>query len=180
MHQGLESLLRLPESPTIGVLTSGFVGLFLHLGPAQISIRDAAVLMSSNQAGAKSICRRLYLVAFLLEHLGLARHSESIGEYEFTPDLAKITVEILSELATTRQFAPGSIAAHLNRIEEPFVRSLHAARRVELGKIVRSRTGQLGQTDEWLPESHLRNAIPFVDSHSVISKWTRKRCALKN
>jgi hypothetical protein len=163
MRHGMKSLFLLPESPTIGVLTSGFIGMFLHFGPAQINIRDAAILMSSDEVGVKPICRRLYLVAFLLEQLGLVRHSGSIGGYEFSPDLTMITIEIVSEMAMTKQFPPGSIAGQLNRIEEPFVRRLHIQRRAELAKIVRSRTGQLGQTEESLPDPQLPRTIPLID-----------------
>jgi hypothetical protein len=134
MRYDLEKLFVLCDSPVIGVLASSFIGLFLHFEPAEINIRDAALLMSADETSANPIRRRLYLVAFLLEHLGLLKHSDTIGGYEFTADISSITIEVLGELAAAPQFPPNPIAYQLNRIEKPYIRRLHANRRMELAQ----------------------------------------------
>jgi hypothetical protein len=160
MRYELEKLFVLRDSPAIGVLTSSFIGVFLHFGPSEINIRDAAVLMSADEASAKPIRRRLYLVAFLLEHLGLVKHSDAIGGYEFAADISSIAIEVLGELAAAQQFPPDSIAYQLNRIEKPYLRRLHANRRMELAKLVRMRTGQITHTQDAFAEAPLARIMP--------------------
>jgi hypothetical protein len=165
MQYDLEKLFVLRDSPAIGVLTSSFIGVFLHFGPAEINIRDAAVLMSADEASAKPIRRRLYLVAFLLERLGLVKHSDAIGGYEFATDISSIAIEVLGELAAAQQFPPNSIAYQLNRIEKPYIRRLHANRRTALARLIRMRTGQMAHTQDRFLEAKMPRIIsdtPFA------------------
>ena len=78
----IEDIFRLPDSPSIGVITHKFIGTFLFFNMKIISIRDVAMLMAIDQCHFKPILRRLYLVAYILERIGLFKHSQKKGTYQ--------------------------------------------------------------------------------------------------
>jgi hypothetical protein len=165
IRHDIQNLFLVQDSPPIGILTSTFIGLSLYLGPTEINICEAALLISRDNTRSKPIRRRLYLVAFLLERLGLLLHTETIGGYEFAMDLAIVATEALSEVATEEELPPTSIAAHLNRIEESFVRRLQKIRREECAGIIRRRTAQIDEVPELMTEIQFQRLVSAQIAH---------------
>jgi hypothetical protein len=114
--------------------------MFLHLGLRELNIRDAALIMAPDEDRAKPVRRRLYLVAYLLEHIGLLKHSQKIGEYKLVADLLRTTMDAISELLKEGEFPPDSITYQLSRIDETFVTRLHSERHVEFSRVLRMKT----------------------------------------
>lgn len=125
----IEHVFLLPESPTIGVMATTFIGTFTYLGLKCMNIRDAALLMSPDEERSKPILRRLYLVAYLLEHIGLLKHAQKIGEYEINADVIQISKESFVELQEEGEFSPDSIEYSLNRFDGNFMKKTHTERR---------------------------------------------------
>lgn len=133
----LDTLFLLPESPPIGTVTSYFLGIFGFLGMNTIGIRDAAVLMAPDDEKSKQVLRRLYLVAYLLEHTVLTKHSQNMGEYTIAEDLPSLTTSVIEEIVSEGEYGPDRIENKLNRIDANFVRNLYEHRRREFAKLLR-------------------------------------------
>ena len=128
MTMSVSELLTLPDSPPIGLMTTVFIGTFLFFNMSTMNIRDVALLLSSVTNQQKQILRRLYLVAFLLERIGLLKHKQKIGDYEINANVEAICLESLQELSREGMFPPSSVEYHLNRFDENFVRALFRQR----------------------------------------------------
>lgn len=136
----LDTLFLVPDSPTIGMLTSYFLGIFVFLGLNTIGIRDASLIMAQDDERSKAVLRRLYLVAYLLEHTGLLKHTQKIGEYTISEDLPAVTRRVIEEIVGEGEYPPDRIENKLNRIDANFVRNLHEHRRGELARLLQLRT----------------------------------------
>lgn len=139
LSEPIDKLFLLPDSPPIGTLATYFVGVFLFTGARRLNIRDAALLMSPDEDHSKPVLRRLYLVAYLLEHIGILRHAQCIGEYELDADIDEIASSVLAGLARDGEFPPDTIEYRMNRLDGKFLRRLHEQRREEFERIARMR-----------------------------------------
>ena len=128
-------LFVLPSSPSIGLMTTMFIGAFLFFNLASMNIRDASILMASDAAHYKPILRRLYLVAFLLERVGLFRHKQKMGDYEILADVELTCKNSLTELSREGRFPPSSIEYRLNRFDDNYMRVVSDARQKQLRDI---------------------------------------------
>ena len=131
----VSDLFILPNSPPIGLMTTMFIGAFLFFNLASMNIRDISMLMASDAAHYKPILRRLYLVAFLLERLGLFKHNQKMGDYEITVDVERTCLNSLNDLARGGKFPPTAIEYQLNRIDQNYVRMISRERQRQLQEI---------------------------------------------
>ena len=129
INETIEEIFELPDSPSIGLITNRFIGAFLFFNLSTINIRDVAALMASDEAHYKPILRRLYLVAYLLERIGLFKHSQKIGEYVIDVDVRSVCRHSLEELAKADEFPPDSIEYQLNRFDDNYLDTVYTARR---------------------------------------------------
>lgn len=142
MHTDIEHLFLIPDSPTIGSLTTQFLGAYTYLGIPSMNIRDAALLMSIDEDKAKPILRRLYLVAYLLEHIGIFKHASKIGEYEISADVIQISKETFSELQNDGEFNPKQIEFCMNRFDSNYLNATHSERREDFVRQLHLKTSQ--------------------------------------
>lgn len=142
IRESVEDIFVLPDSPSIGLITTRFIGVFLYLNIKSLNIRDAALAMSSDESHFKPILRRLYLVAYLLERIGLFQHSQKIGEYELDVDIKSICIESLEKLAKSQEFPPDSIEYQLNRFGENYLDLIYKTRRMNFIDHLRARKAE--------------------------------------
>lgn len=131
----IASVFVLPDSPSIGLMTTMFIGTFTYFNVPALNIRDVSLLMSSDEAHHKPILRRLYLVAFLLERVGLFRHEQKMGDYEITVDVPHICATILVELVREGRFPPSSVEYRLNRFDQNYLKVAYRDRQEYLRRL---------------------------------------------
>ncbi|OHT02050.1 hypothetical protein TRFO_30918 [Tritrichomonas foetus] len=129
INETTDEIFILHDSPSIGLVTTRFIGIFLYLNIDTSNIRDAALFMSSDEPHYKTILRRLYLVAFLLERIGLFTRTQKNGEYKLNVDVKSICIKSLEKLARAEEFPPDSIEYQLNRFDQNYLYQMHSARR---------------------------------------------------
>jgi hypothetical protein len=135
----LDRLFVLPDAPPIGLMATSFLSMYFYFGIGSINISHASVLMSQDEPHAQSVRRRLYLVAFLLQHIGILRHGQTFGVYLIMTDVSAITKEALSTLGMRHEFQTDSIEYHLNRIEDHFVHKMFKERQIAYAQILEMR-----------------------------------------
>lgn len=148
----VDNLFILPDSPGIGVLASTFIAVYIFFGLKTLNIRDASLLMAHTEAKSKPILRRLYLVAFLLEHIGLIKHSDKIGEYEVIADVTTINRETYVKLLQNGFFSPFTIEYQLNRFDDVYITKVFSERQADF---VRSIQIHLSQNFDDTPINYL-------------------------
>ncbi|OHT03975.1 hypothetical protein TRFO_28633 [Tritrichomonas foetus] len=137
LKETIEETFELPDSPSIGLITNRFIGVFLFFNLSTLNIRDVASLMACDESHYKPILRRLYLVAYLLERIGLFKHSQKIGEYQIDIDVRDICKNSLNNLAKADEFPPDSIEYQLNRFDDNYLDTIYNARRDVLVDVLR-------------------------------------------
>lgn len=124
-----EEMFRLQESPSIGLMATTFIGTFLYFNAQTMNIRTVAWMMANDRAHFKPIIRRLYLVAFLLERIGLFRHDQKIGDYRILIAVDEVCRTNLVRMGREKRFAAESIDGYLNRLDEPYLRAVFGNRK---------------------------------------------------
>ncbi|KAH0791367.1 hypothetical protein GPJ56_004722 [Histomonas meleagridis] len=142
LTEDLDKLFYLPESPAIGTLAINFLGIFVYFGTQSLNIRDIAVFLSPDEEKSKPILRRLYLVAFLLERIGILKHSTKVGECLINADLKELTKSTLTALSVEGRFPPDCIKYQLNRFDDLYVTRLQAERKSQLISQLQSKINQ--------------------------------------
>ena len=140
-------LFLLPDSPSIGLIAVTFIAIYLYLGVHTYNIRDAAFLMSNGEESSKPILRRLYLVTFLLERIGILKHSQKIGEYSINEDIEAITQRTITNMQREEKFSPDSIEFQLSRFGNNYMESLYSKRQGVISRCMGIKT-YLNQNNE--------------------------------
>lgn len=135
IENGINTLFKLPESPAIGVMTAMFIGSFAFFSMTRINIRDISLLMASDARHYKPVLRRLYLVAFLLERVGLLKHVHKVGDYEITVNVKEICEASLMDLLRDGRFPPTCVEFMLNRFGVNYMTTIHAHRRESFDRL---------------------------------------------
>lgn len=143
----ISDLLTLPDSPSIGLMTSTFISAFVLFNVTIMNIREVAILLSSAKNHPKPILRRLYLVAFLLERVGLLRHRQKVGDYEIDVNIEETCLRSIRELAREGLFPPYTVEHYLSRIDAHFIRVLFRERERCLVAL-RQQKGRIDEGDQ--------------------------------
>ena len=159
----ISDVFVLPDSPSIGLMTTMFIGAFTYFNVRFMNIRDVALLMSTDEAHYKPILRRLYLVAFLLERVGLFRHEQKMGDYELTVDVQSACEKGLVELAQEGRFPPCSIEYRLNRFDQNYMRAAYRDRKEYLQHLAELKVVK----GEKIIESQPQESIDFALSPAI-------------
>lgn len=147
-HYTVEDIFILPDSPSIGLITTRFIGVFLYLNINSLNIRDAALAMATDETHFKPILRRLYLVAYLLERIGLFKHSQKIGEYQLDFDIQATCIKSLEDLARNQIIPADSIEYQLNRFDEHYLQTKFKSRRENfIGHLRKRKAEQTTEND---------------------------------
>ena len=124
----IQEIFRVGTSPSLGTLVENFVSLYVYLGVDCLNIREVVNLMADSPEQAKKVLRRLYLVVFVLEQVGLLVHGFEYSSYVLKQPLDVILTAIFQEVPRLCVFPEESVEALLNRLDTVYIRSLHKAR----------------------------------------------------
>lgn len=130
------NIFQLPESPNIKVLTSHLMQYCLYYGCDTFMLREVAMLFSNSPENTKSMIRRLYLVAFFLERLGIIKHLCKTGEYHFCYNAVDIMTSVYNELKANHELPDYSIIYQVNRITEQLIQKKFADRRSQVHNFI--------------------------------------------
>ena len=127
-HNGAKTFFDVGASPTIGTLTHKLLGAFLFFGQNELSIKKLANLFVHDHGNIKPLLRRLYLVTFFLEKIGLMKHSELIGFYQLNYDADQIRIKVLETMRDKGLFGANTFEATLSRLDKGFLKAISTDR----------------------------------------------------
>ena len=136
-------IFALPKSPTVGNLINSFLGVFLYFGIPSFHIKDIALLFSDNDEKLKPILRRLYLVSFLLERIGIMKHSNKVGQCQINADLSQVMKNTFETMSKNGEFPPDCIEHQLNRFDDLYITRLRIDRREQLFNHLQARVNRI-------------------------------------
>lgn len=136
LYKNFQHLFPLPESPSIGLLTTTLLSLYFYLGTQTLILHEVSKFLAYDVKKEKQITRRLYLVTYLLEQIKVLKHGARNGEYEINYDVKEIVKKALNEISSSDDFPPYSIEYQLNRFDDPFIMNIHQTRYKEYMSIV--------------------------------------------
>ncbi|KAH0788919.1 hypothetical protein GPJ56_007131 [Histomonas meleagridis] len=140
VKQGIKNELRAQDesiitifnagaSPSLTSLVKKFLSLYVFLGVDCLNIKEVANLMGDSPDQAKKILRRLYLIVFVLEQVGVIEHGFAYSHYVLKQPLNIIIPSIFQEVARLRLFPDESVEALLNRIDDVYIKVIHHGRK---------------------------------------------------
>ena len=138
LYKNFQHLFPLPESPSIGLLTTTLLSLYLYLGSQTLILHEVSKFLTNDSKKEKQITRRLYLVTYLLEQIKVLKHGARNGEYEINFNIKDIVKKALNEISSNDDFPPYSIEYQLNRFDDSYIMNLHQIRYKEYLSIVKN------------------------------------------
>jgi hypothetical protein len=127
--QNMRALFHAGPSPTLGILGSRFVCLFLYLGVEVLSMRQAVRLFRNPKTDVRSLERRMCLVLNFLEALGAVVHTSKTSEYRLTIDRTEIVEYAMNKKKQySGHTAAASIENLLNRYDSTFLAQMYKKR----------------------------------------------------
>ncbi|KAH0791803.1 hypothetical protein GPJ56_004297 [Histomonas meleagridis] len=141
-------LFNLPKSPTIGNLVNSFLGVFVYFGIPSFHIKDIALLFSDDEEKSKPMLRRLYLVSFLLERIGIMKHSTKVGECQIDVDLNQTMKTTFETMSKNSEFPPDCIEHQLNRFDDLYITRLRIDRREQLVNHLQMRVDKIRKNNK--------------------------------
>ena len=129
-----KEVLILQPSPSVFDLTTHFLGYFTYLGVKVLNIQDCAIALSHDTNKTPVIVRRLYLVAFILDHIGIIKRTNKIKEYMlmYNEDISEPAMAAIKELKSEERYPSTSIFSQLSQVTPKFMDSLFRARRAQI------------------------------------------------
>jgi hypothetical protein len=135
--QTMTRLFNAGPSPTLGLLGSRFICLFLYLGVDVLSMRQAAKLFHNGKPDIKSLERRIYLVLNFLEALGAVAHTSRTSEYHLIIERKDVVDYAMKRRKQfSDQKVAGSVERLLNRYDNTFLTQLYRSRAAEFSGVV--------------------------------------------
>jgi hypothetical protein len=129
LTQHFRLLFHAGPSPTLGLLGSRFVCLFLYLGVDVLSMRQAVRLFKNPKTDIRSLERRMCLVLNFLEALGAVAHTGKTSEYRLTIDRSEIVEYAMMKKKQCSTQVPGhSLENLLNRYDRTFLNQMYQKR----------------------------------------------------
>jgi hypothetical protein len=137
LTQHFRLLFHAGQSPTLGILGSRFVCLFLYLGVDVLSMRQAVRLFKNPMTDIRSLERRMCLVLNFLEALGVVVHTSKTSEYRLTIDRREIVEHaMMMKKLFSEQTHANSLENLLNRYDHTFLAQMYKRREAMYAAIV--------------------------------------------
>lgn len=121
-------IFKVGPSPSLATLVIKFISLYVFLGTNCLNIREVVNIMADSADHAKKVLRRLYLVVFVLEQVGVIDHGFAYSQYILKLPLDVIITAIFQEVPRLRMFPDESVEALLNRLDSVYIRNIHCRR----------------------------------------------------
>lgn len=130
LTKSTRELFDMGPSPSLGIIATRFMSLFIYLGVDKITLRQALPLFRNEKCDVKSLERRLYLVLGMLELMNLLTHSKRTGEYGIVPSVTSIRERAMRKKhAVAMKTNPECLEATLSKLGEPYINRLLELRR---------------------------------------------------
>jgi hypothetical protein len=125
----MNSLFVLGKSPSLGLIATRFLCLYLYLGVSVLSMRRVALVFHGRRHGIKSLERRMYLVLNFLEILGVVEQTHCVSEYRLILDATAIVALAMNERKQEYEKSrPGSFESLLSRYNRSALDEMYAKR----------------------------------------------------
>jgi hypothetical protein len=122
-------LFHAGPSPTLGILGSRFMCLFLYLGVDVLSMRQAVRLFKNPKTDVRSLERRMCLVLNFLEALGAVVHTSKTSEYKLMIDRTEIVEYAMNKKKEFLAQSPSNALENLlNRYDNTVLRQMYKRR----------------------------------------------------
>lgn len=128
-NKSLTEIFEVSTSPSLATIVVKFLSLYVFLGVDTLNIREVVNIMGTSPDHAKKVLRRLYLVVFVLEQIGVLSHGYAHSQYVLKLPLDMIVSSVFQEVPKLRMFPEESVEALLNRLDLVYIRNVHARRR---------------------------------------------------
>jgi hypothetical protein len=129
LTQNFRVLFHVGPSPTLGILGSRFVCLFLYLGVEILSMKRAVRLFKNPKTEVRSLERRMCVALNFLEALGVVEHTAKTSEYRLTIDRTEIVEYAMEQKKQFSGRARGNaIESLLNRYDSTFLSQMYTSR----------------------------------------------------
>lgn len=120
--------IQLPVAAHLGMVVKHFLWIFLYFGQNTTNIHRSASILASEFVSQKKVLRRLYLVTQVLEHTGVVKHADMIGEYQVCYDVAEIMLEVFREMHENNEFPQESVWTLLSSVNREHLQEIHRKR----------------------------------------------------
>lgn len=124
------------HSLSIGDLSIKLIEVFVYFGIREMTLKAIATICTINSSGSKQVLRRLYLVAYLLEQLGILTHTTIRGVYRCELNLKEIITDSINELIKQRIVPDISIEMLLSRVDDAYILSILDRRQLIYNSII--------------------------------------------
>jgi hypothetical protein len=131
------SLFVIDSSPTLGILASRFIFMYLYHGFEVLAIRDAMHIFCNSGIDRKSLERRLYLVLSFLNVIRVVDRAQQPGHYRLLLNRTQIVGRAVSlKFMQDQRDYDSTITALLNRPSGPQMEQVYQRRRAEFFALV--------------------------------------------
>lgn len=117
----IAELFDAAHSLSVGDLSNKLIEVFCFFGIREMTLKSVASICTINGSGSKQVLRRLYLVAFLLEQLGILSHTKIRGVYRCELDLNEILKNSINQIIKQGMIPDTSIGMFLSRIDDSYI-----------------------------------------------------------
>ena len=158
-QENLSNAILLKNAPTIGTVTSSYLSIFAFFLIQNLSIRNASIILSGDFHSTKSVLRRLYLVTYILECVGLITKTTFPGDYCLAFNVKSIALEGLTQMASESLFSPETIEAQMHHFNEAYMKSLIQTRHSLLMQILEEKPSEVNTVMKIKPENIEKDII---------------------
>ncbi|OHS95543.1 hypothetical protein TRFO_10429 [Tritrichomonas foetus] len=121
-------LFSLPKSATLGTLTTTLFSIFMFFMKDTLKVRDVSLIIAGPTTKSTHLIKRLYLVTFMLEKIGILKHEIRGGDYKLMCNMKKAISDGYNLLVQNNDLPPIYIANLLNRIGDYYYENQLLAR----------------------------------------------------
>lgn len=125
----ITEIFQVGVSPKLETLVRNFLTLYIFLGEKCLNIREVVMVMANSLEHSKKVLRRLYLVVFVLEQIGIIKHGHAYSHYILQEPLDVITSAIFEEVPNLGMFGDESVEILLNKLDKVYIATIHNRRR---------------------------------------------------
>lgn len=157
-QNGEEMDVRFEEnsSPTIEELTIRLLIVFMYYLGTPLNLRVVASLLAPNQEKERPMLRRLYLVTYFMEQVGLATHHSNVGSYTAIFCTDEFLVDAMNCMLAQKTLRVTCLLSLMSRIDSRTVECIRQRRKAQLVSSVLTPTDVSGQKNGVTPGTQSR------------------------
>lgn len=130
--ENLEVRFEENSSPTIEELTIKLLMVFMYYMGTPLNLRVVASLLAPNQEKERPMLRRLYLVTYFMEQVGLVTHHSNVGSYTAIFCTDDFLVDTMNTLLSQKALPMTCLLSLMSRVDVRFVDNIRQKRKAQL------------------------------------------------